>query len=48
MLFESIFIIHLTIMYRQSLFTMITLGIYYPWTLSKVGSRILDKTYLIE
>ena len=32
----------------QSLLTMITLGIYYPWALSKVGSRILGKTYLTE
>lgn len=32
----------------QSLLTMITLGICYPWALSKVGSRILGKTYLTE
>ena len=32
----------------QTLLTMITLGIYYPWALSKVGSRILGKTYLSE
>ena len=32
----------------QVLLTLITLGIYYPWAFSKIGGRILGKTYLIE
>ncbi len=32
----------------QSLLTIITLGIYYPWAFSKIGDRILGKTYLVE
>ena len=32
----------------QLLLTIITLGIYYPWALSKIGGRVLGKTYLVE
>ena len=32
----------------QILLSIITLGIYYPWAFSKIGSRILGKTYLEE
>jgi uncharacterized membrane protein YjgN (DUF898 family) len=32
----------------QSLLMIITLGIYYPWALSKIGNRILGKTYLLK
>ena len=32
----------------QTLLTIITLGIYYPWAFCKVRSRILSKTYLEE
>jgi uncharacterized membrane protein YjgN (DUF898 family) len=32
----------------QTLLTIITLGIYYPWAFCKIGNRILGKTYLIE
>lgn len=32
----------------QTLLTIITLGIYYPWALSKIGSRVLGKTHLEE
>jgi len=32
----------------QTLLTIITLGIYFPWAFCKTGSRILGKTYLIE
>ena len=30
----------------QTLLTMVTLGVYYPWAYSKIGKRILGKTYL--
>ena len=30
----------------QTLLTIITLGIYYPWSISKIGKRILSRTYL--
>lgn len=30
----------------QLLLTIITMGIYYPWAFSKIGNRILSKTYL--
>lgn len=30
----------------QTLLTIITLGLYYPWAISKIGSRILSRTYL--
>ncbi len=30
----------------QSLLSIITLGIYYPWAACKIGKRILSKTYL--
>lgn len=30
----------------QILLTIITLGIYYPWSISKIGTRILSRTYL--
>ena len=33
-------------LWGQMLLTIITLGIYYPWCISKVGSRILGRTYL--
>jgi uncharacterized membrane protein YjgN (DUF898 family) len=32
----------------QTLLTIITLGIYYPWAICKIGNRILSKTYLQE
>lgn len=32
----------------QTLLTIITLGIYYPWAFCKIGKRILSKTYLTE
>jgi uncharacterized membrane protein YjgN (DUF898 family) len=32
----------------QMLLTIITAGIYYPWAYSKVGKRILEKTYIIN
>lgn len=35
-------------LWGQSLLTIITLGIYYPWALSKIGARVLGKTYLVE
>jgi len=30
----------------QILLTIITIGIYSPWSLSKIGTRILNRTYL--
>ena len=30
----------------QTLLTIITLGLYYPWLISKIGKRILSRTYL--
>jgi uncharacterized membrane protein YjgN (DUF898 family) len=33
-------------LWGQILLTIITLGIYYPWAISKIGARILNKTYL--
>lgn len=30
----------------QTLITIITLGFYYPWAISKIGTRILNRTYL--
>lgn len=30
----------------QLLLTIISLGIYYPWSISKVGNRLMSKTYL--
>jgi uncharacterized membrane protein YjgN (DUF898 family) len=36
------------LIWGQTLLTIVTLGIYYPWACSKMGSRILGKTYLIE
>lgn len=32
----------------QTLLSIITLGIYYPWAFCKIGSRVLSKTYLEE
>lgn len=32
----------------QLLLTIITLGIYYPWAYSKIGKRVLTKTYVID
>ena len=33
-------------LWGQILLTIITLGIYYPWSISKIGARILSRTYL--
>jgi uncharacterized membrane protein YjgN (DUF898 family) len=33
-------------LWGQILLTIITLGIYYPWAISKIGARILSRTYL--
>jgi Predicted membrane protein len=32
----------------QTLLTIVTLGIYYPWALANVGKRILNKTYMAK
>jgi hypothetical protein len=32
----------------QTLLVIITLGIYYPWALCKIGNRILGKTFLLK
>jgi uncharacterized membrane protein YjgN (DUF898 family) len=32
----------------QTLLTIVTLGVYYPWALCKIGNRIIGKTYLFE
>ena len=32
----------------QTLLTIVTLGIYYPWALAKIGQRFLSKTYLMS
>lgn len=32
----------------QILLTIITLGIYYPWAISKIGKRFLTQTYVIK
>jgi uncharacterized membrane protein YjgN (DUF898 family) len=32
----------------QTLLMIITLGIYYPWAICKIGNRVLGKTYLTE
>jgi hypothetical protein len=32
----------------QTLLVIITLGIYYPWAICKIGKRVLGKTYLTE
>ena len=32
----------------QILLTIVTLGIYYPWAYSKIGKRVLSKTYVTE
>ena len=32
----------------QTLLMIITLGIYYPWALCKIGNRILGKTYFLK
>ena len=29
----------------QTLLAIITLGIYYPWAMAKIGKRVLAKTY---
>lgn len=34
--------------WRQFLLSIITLGIYFPWAYSKIGDKILGKTYLVE
>jgi uncharacterized membrane protein YjgN (DUF898 family) len=36
------------LIWGQTLLTIITLGIYYPWAVCKIGKRILGKTYLAE
>ncbi len=33
-------------LWGQILLTIITLGIYYPWAICKIGTRILSRTYL--
>ncbi len=33
-------------LWKQILLSIVTLGIYYPWAISNVGKRILDKTYM--
>ena len=35
-------------LWGQMLLTIITLGIYYPWAYSKIGKRVLSKTYVTE
>jgi len=35
-------------LWGQVLLVIVTLGIYYPWALCKIGKRILNKTYLAE
>ncbi len=35
-------------LWGQVLLIIVTLGIYYPWALCKIGKRILNKTYLTE
>jgi uncharacterized membrane protein YjgN (DUF898 family) len=32
----------------QTLLSIVTLGIYYPWAFCKIGNRILSKTYVAE
>jgi uncharacterized membrane protein YjgN (DUF898 family) len=32
----------------QMLLSIITIGIYYPWAFSKIGKRVLSKTYVIK
>ena len=44
--FDADYLNDFLFLWGQILLTIITLGIYYPWALSKVGSRILGKTYL--
>jgi uncharacterized membrane protein YjgN (DUF898 family) len=36
------------LVWGQTLLTIVTLGIYYPWAICKIGNRILGKTYLAE
>jgi uncharacterized membrane protein YjgN (DUF898 family) len=36
------------LIWGQTLLTIITLGIYYPWAICKIGKRVLGKTYLME
>lgn len=35
-------------MWGQILLSIITLGIYYPWAITKIGKRVLSKTYVID
>lgn len=35
-------------MWGQILLTIVTLSIYYPWAISKIGQRVLSKTYTEE
>ena len=35
-------------LWGQLLLTIITVGLYYPWALSKIGARVVGKTYLVE
>jgi uncharacterized membrane protein YjgN (DUF898 family) len=35
-----------TFVWGQTLLSIITLGIYYPWAFSKIGQRVLGKTYM--
>lgn len=32
----------------QTLLTIVTLGIYYPWAFCNIGKKVLNKTYLLE
>ncbi len=34
------------LIWGQTLLTIITLGVYYPWAFCKIGNRILGKTYM--
>lgn len=34
------------VIWGQTLLTIITLGLYYPWAISKIGNRIFSRTYL--
>ena len=44
--FEEDHINDFLFIWGQLLLSLITLGIYYPWMISKVGSRILSRTYI--
>jgi len=44
--FESDNVNDFLFIWKQLLLSIVTLGIYYPWAISKIGNRILSKTYL--